>query len=330
MTEPVKIQADLDHPDRVLAGMTARQVMILAGTALIIYSGWLLARGSVPVLVYLLGAVPVAVTGIALAIFRRDGVSLDRLALAGLLYRARPRRLIGPPPRSGVPVPVWLAERADPLPPHHMPHNADLAGNEDSWGEDPRLRRGRVGRLALPVRALDEFVIGGAGFLDLGGDGLAVLAAATPVPFGMRPPAEQQAMVDCFARLLLAADGPLQILVRALPVDLFPALAELAQAATTLPHPALRNAAAGHHDYLAALATGQQLLTHRVVLVLREAAPTRSGARAGAARERLLARLSDAARALAPAGVTLTPLSPEDAETVLADATNSDPAQPTP
>jgi hypothetical protein len=52
VSRPVKIPADLDHPDRVLAGLTARQVVILASTALLIYAGWLATRPVLPVLVF--------------------------------------------------------------------------------------------------------------------------------------------------------------------------------------------------------------------------------------------------------------------------------------
>jgi hypothetical protein len=316
MSEPVTIQADLDHPDRVLAGLTARQVAILAATALLVYSGWVVASPWVPTLWFLMLAVPFAVGGVALALFRRDGISLDRLAGAALLYRLRPRHLTGPPRPAGDPVPSWLQERTEPL-----------LGDPDPEGG--QFRGGRVGRLALPVRGVEDLAAGGVGVLDLGSHGLAVLAAASPVPFALRAPDDQRSLLDCFAHLLLSADGPMQILVRALALDLRAVLGDLAHAATTLAHPALAAAAAGHHDYLAELANTHDLLTRQVVLVLRDPTPTSSSARAAVARERLLARLGDARRALGPARISLTPLSPTEAEAVLASAVDPDqPPQP--
>jgi PrgI family protein/AAA-like domain len=289
MSEPVTIQADLDHPDRVLAGLTARQVAILAATALLLYSGWLVANPWVPTLWLLMFAVPFAVGGVALALFRRDGISLDRLAGAALLYRLRPRHLTGPPRPAGEPVPSWLQERTEALP-----------GDPDPGrGEFPS---GRVGRLSLPVRGVEDLAAGGVGVLDLGSHGLAVLAAASPVPFALRAPGDQRSLLDCFAHLLLSADGPMQILVRAVPLDLRSVLGEIAHAATTLAHPALAAAAAGHHDYLAEMANTHDLLTRQVVLVLRNPTPTSSSARAAVARERLLARLADALRELGEPG----------------------------
>jgi PrgI family protein len=323
VSRPVKIPADLDHPDRVLAGLTARQTVILGCTVLLVYAGWLATRALLPLGVFAVLAVPVVVAGIALAIFRhRDGISLDRYAAAALLYRLRPRLLAGQPAPAGEAVPSWVAARAHPV---TLPADPP-----------PLPPGGRTGRLDLPAHPLThtptdaEAGAGDAvGVLDLGGHGMAVIAAATPVPFALRGEEDQEALVGCFARMLHAADGPLQILIRALRLDLSAALGELAEAAGGLADPALRAAAADHYQHLAALDT-EGLLTRQILLVLREPTPAGATATAAAAPARLVARLRDAARALAPAGIHLTPLDPTTAETVLATALDPDQPPPTP
>jgi hypothetical protein len=106
-------------------------------------------------------------------------------------------------------------------------------------------------------------------------------------------------------------------------------LGELAEAAGGLGDPALRAAAADHYQHLAALDT-EGLLTRQILLVLREPTPAGATATAAAAPARLLARLRDAARALAPAGIHLTPLHPATAEAVLATALDPDHPPPPP
>ena len=332
MTEPVRIPADVDHPDIVLAGLTARQVAILGSAALGIYSGWLLTRPYLPILAYLALAAPVAVGAVAAALVRRNGISLDRHLVAALAYRLRPRQLTGPrPPQTGHPVPPWLLERADTLPlgPEHAAQfGAAQFGAAQfgaaQFGAVGALTEVRTGPLRLPARGVrDGAATGGPGILDLGAQGCAVLAVLGPVPFALRESAEQQALTDCFARLLLSADGPMQILVRALAPDLRPALAEIAHSAATLPHPALAAAAQRHHQHLADLAAHGQLLTRQFLLILREPTHTATHAHRALAGDRLTARLSDARRALAPAHIELTPLTPAAAETVLATATST-------
>ena len=295
MSEPVKIPADVERPDRVLAGLTARQVAILALTAAAVYLAWLGARTLVPGWLFVVAAIPVAVAGIALAIGRRDGTSVETLARAALLFHLRPR-LLRHHTHPDIPAPGWAAARA-----HHS-----------------GTPTGRAGTLRLPAHAI-EASGGGVGVVDLGGDGMAVIAAASTVNFALRTESEQAGLIDCFARLLHAHTAPLHILVRAQPLDLAPALGELAEAAAALPHPALRAAAAGHQRWLAGLAATRTLLARQVLLVLRE--PSRPGAQA-----RLARRLEDARRALAPAEITLTALDTAGVHAVLAAAT--DPTHP--
>ena len=111
MSQSVRIPADVDREDRILAGFTARQVLVMAVTALLLYGGWQVTRAVVPVIAYLVVAVPVGIAVSAVVIVRRDGVTLDRLLLAAIRQRLQPRRRVaaGQTPAA---VPDWLADAA--------------------------------------------------------------------------------------------------------------------------------------------------------------------------------------------------------------------------
>jgi len=44
MTQPVRIPADVDREDRLVANLTPRQVLILTVTGLLLYGGWTVTR----------------------------------------------------------------------------------------------------------------------------------------------------------------------------------------------------------------------------------------------------------------------------------------------
>ena len=123
----------------------------------------------------------------ALALGWRDGLPLDRLAVAGLGWWRQPSRLVVAP--DGIPpAPAWAGRPGPPV--------APLQG---------------------PIRGLDP-----AGVVDLGGQGWALVCVATPVNLSLRTPPEQQALLASFARLLHALAGPMQVLVRSDRADLTP------------------------------------------------------------------------------------------------------------
>src|SRR4051812_50177737 len=86
-----RIPADVDREDRVLANLTARQVAILAGTGVVLWAAFMATRHFVPPLVFIACAVPIASVAVAFALVRRDGLSLDRRALAAIKQRVAPR-----------------------------------------------------------------------------------------------------------------------------------------------------------------------------------------------------------------------------------------------
>jgi hypothetical protein len=227
----VRIPADLDHPDRILLGLTARQLAILAagGVAAWTLVGLLEPLVGLPAAAGL--AAPLALAAMALALGWRDGLPLDRLAVAGLGWWRTPSRLVAAP--DGIPPALaWAGPPGPPL--------APLEG---------------------PIRGLDP-----AGVIDLGGQGWALVCQATPVNLSLRTPPEQQALLASFARLLHALAGPMQVLVRSDRADLTPLIHTLREQAAALPHPGLEQAALAHARWLEDL-TGDREVRRRQLLV---------------------------------------------------------------
>lgn len=318
----VRIPADIDREDRVLLNLTARQLVILAVTGIVLYACWTLTRAVVPTLVFLVVAGPLGVAAAVLALGRRDGVSLDRLLLAAIRQRLRPRHHVAAP--EGVrPAPEWVASQA-------TASHAEISPTA----------------LRLPAEGVTE-----AGVVDLGSDGVAMVAVASTVNFALRTPGEQQALVASFGRYLHSLTAPVQVLIRTERLDLSGQITELRETAPGLPHPRLEAAAREHADYLDHLRHTTDLLRRQVLLVLREplraGAPTdglggtsplaavrarRERARTAkvtegarrAAETRLVRQLSEATELLSPAGITVTPLDAGQATAVLAAACNPD------
>lgn len=349
MSAPVRIPADVEIADRVIGTLTARQLAILAVTGLVLYAAWTLTRAVVPVAVFLAAALPVGATAAALALGQRDGISLDRLLIAAIRQRMAPRHRVAAP--EGMrPAPYWLTARVDAT--SSGPGHGTSTAGQATQGRTPTQEQISPSALHLPARAVTD-----TGVVDLGGDGLAVIALASTVNFALRTPAEQDALVATFGRYLHSLTTPVQVLVRTQHLDLTSQITELRERAAVLPHPALETAALEHADYLAQLSQQSDLLRRQVLLVLREpigatAAPTdgrggpcplavlstlthhrrhaaddggrvSAGARR-AAESRLVRRLGEAVELLSPAGIVVTPLDAGQATAVLAAACNPD------
>jgi hypothetical protein len=322
VSAPVRIPADVDLPDRVIGPLTARQVAILAVTGLVLYATWTLTRAVVPAVVVVL-AIPFGASAAVLALGQREGISLDRMLLAAIRQRITPRHRVAAP-EAVHPAPTWLSAQASAATPGQ-------AG------------RTRPGALRLPAQAVTD-----AGVIDLGRDGVALVAVASTVNFALRTPAEQQGLVASFGHYLHSLSAPVQILIRAHRLDLSAQISELRQGCGGLAHPLLEAAALEHADYLTHLGEQSDLLRRQVLLVFREAlrpagsvtelggrpwlarGRRRAGARdervgaRRAAEARLVRRLGDAMELLAPAGIVVTVLDAGQASAVLAAACNPD------
>jgi hypothetical protein len=267
-TYRARIPADVERPDRILAGLTARQLALLVVPAVGLWAGYVASRRFVPLPIYAALGAPIVVAALALALGRRGGLPLDRLVAAALRHAREPHRLV-PAPEGVSPAPAWAGHDPSPLP----------------------------APLRLPARGVGE-----DGVVDLDAEGAALICQASTITFGLRTPAEQHALVTAFGRYLNSLAAPVQLVVRSQPVDLTGKIAELRDAAGGLPHPALETAALAHAEFLDGLAATRDLLARQVILVLRD--PT-GGPDVAA---RLRRRAEDATGALAAAGVAIAVL----------------------
>lgn len=288
-----RIPADIARPDRVLGPLTARQTGILAAAALVLYGGYWIVRPVMAPLPYLVMIVPVAGVVTAIALGAREGIGLDRFLLAALAHARAPKRRVDAP--EGVPA----------LPDIVNPRLAQAAGPMPA-------------AMQMPYSGVSP-----VGVLDVRGRGQAALATCSTVNFDLRSGAEQQGVVAAFARWLNSLTGPTQILVRCHRTDLTPLADQLYHHAPALPHPALEQAARAHADYLAELAAGGGLLTRQVVLVAREEA-ARHQPRSAAGGSRAIQRIHEAARALAPAEISVIPLRADETAALITAACNPD------
>lgn len=268
-TDAVRIPADVEQPDKIVWGFTARQAAILAATGAILYLGYSYLGERVPLTAFAAIALPVTVLGILLAVGTHDGVSLDRFLLAALRHGRSPKYLVSAPD-DVPPSPAWVAADPGPLP----------------------------APLKLPMRS-----VAGDGLVSLGPEGVVAVAEVSTVSFALRTPDEQDALVAAFGRWLNSLSGPVQILVRAERVDLTTTIATLKESAPQLPHPALAYAAREHAAFLTELATRHEFLRRQVLLVIREPRVGASGS--SAAKARAYRRLDEAARLLGACGLTV-------------------------
>src|SRR6266511_921765 len=246
----VTIPADLDRPDRILGGLSARQLSILTTGGL---TAWIV-----------------------------EGLLEPLVGLPAAVTLAAPPALVA---TDGIPTtPAWAGPRGP-----------------------------RVAPLDGPVHGLDP-----VGMVDLGRQGWALVCQATPVNLSLRTPAEQQALLASFARLLHALTGLMQVLVRSDCADLTPLVTTLQEQAAALPHPGLEQAALAYGRWLDTLPGDREVRRRQLLVVFHQ--PPHATNPAGV----LLRQAEQAAGLLAAAGVTLTPLGGEEAAQVLHAVANPD------
>ena len=338
MSQPVRIPADVDREDRVIGPLTARQLLILAITGIVLYGAYTITREFVPLVAFLIVAIPIGVTAAFLALGQRDGITMDRLVLAALRQRMSPQHRVAAP--EGIrPAPEWLDSQ--------VTNTSSKSRTTGKDGGDSAASTVSPAALRLPAEAVTD-----TGVIDLGKDGVAVVAVCSTINFGLRTPAEQESLVASFGRYLHSLTAPVQVLVRAERLDLSGQIAELRDQAGGLPHPALERAAREHAEYLDQLGRATDLLRRQVLLILREpllttgptdglggasplaalTAKRRAAKQAAsvddatrrAAEARLVRRLGEAVELLSPSGIVVTPLDAGQATAVLAAACNPD------
>jgi hypothetical protein len=275
-----KMPADVDAPDKIFYGLTFRQLAVLAVAAVVGYAGWRGLHQVAPVPVLLAAGGAILVAAAALAVGRRDGLSLDSWLLHAVRHGRAPKA-VSTIDTAQVPLPVWV----DP----------------------PKQRVTLPAPLRLPADDIDD-----DGQITLT-TGRAAIVAATTVNLGLRTGDEQAALVDLYGRWLNSLSTPTQIVVSAQPVDLASHARTLVSRAAGMPHPALERACTDHAAFLDDLIARRDPLRRQVLIVTRTA-PSEPGAHA--ARR----RADDTARALSGLGVAVNALDGAAATAAIAAA----------
>ncbi len=178
--------ADVEAPDKVLYGLTFRQLAILAVAAVILAVAYHLLHQLVPLPVLLVAAVLLGGLTFGVAVGRRDGLPFDVWLAHGLRFSRAPQALT----------------------------TIDTAAGTPDWVAAPAARVALPAPLRLPASA-----IGDDGQISLGGQSAAIVAATT-VNLALRTGDEQAALIDTFGRWLNSLTAATQIVVSAQPVDL--------------------------------------------------------------------------------------------------------------
>nr|WTA70774.1 PrgI family protein [Micromonospora sp. NBC_00855] len=278
-----RIPADVDTPDKIVYGLTARQLAILAVAAALGYGtvrsvGTLLPQ---PVLIAVL--TPLAGAAIVLALGRRDGLSMDAWLMAALRHTRSPKRLA--PAAAGHPAaaPAWAPATAPPA-------------------------------TAVPLLRLPATAISATGVIDVGPHAVA-LVACTTVNIGLRTGDEQTALIGNYGRWLNSLSAPVQIVISAQRVDLSRHAHRIADTSETIGHPALAGAARDYARFLDDLAAHRDPLWRTVTVAV-----TATG---GKARDtEVLRHAAHAASALSALGAQTTVLDGGRAAAVLTCATD--------
>lgn len=285
----MRIPADVDMADRIFAGLTARQLLILGGHGLALVILYQALGPRAPLPVFAVVAVPVALAGLLWATTSPAGTTWERMALAALRHIITPRRRVLAP--EGLPV-------------------------EPAWA---RPAVGSLAPLELPMEGASP-----DGHIELGRDGLVALCRASAINFALRSEAEQEALVEGFARLLNALDAPVQFLIRSNRADLRAVVDALEERAGGLPDVALEAAAREHAAFLRALASRRDVLERQVLVCFREPG---GGSEEDSIR-RLGHRVEEAAALLRGMGIRLARLDGEEAAQLLAGASDPETAPP--
>jgi hypothetical protein len=222
--------SDVDMADRIVWGLTARQLAIL-GLAGIVCSAMYLALARWPFVAAPL-IVVVAAAGIALAFARPDGLVAEQWMVQGVRHVLTPRRRV--------------------LAPDGLPQLPQWAKSRDS-----------ITALELPLTGVNS-----AGVVVLGGGVFSIICRASALNLALRAESERAALIEGFGRFLNSIDSPLSFVVRSERSDLGDHIAAIEQGASALPHPALEQAARDHAAFLELLAQRRDVLRREVYVVL--------------------------------------------------------------
>jgi hypothetical protein len=241
------VPADFATPDRVLYGLTARQVAILAATAALLWLAYHALAPMVPAVVFGVAALPLGGIAAAVALGRRDGISMDRWLAAAIKASRSPHRLVA---ASGgiAAAPGWAPALRTPT------------ATRTRRGAKAVATAPAVAPLRLPAQRIDR-----SGVVEVDDGRVAVTAAGT-VNFDLRTVEEQYALVDGMGRWLNSLSGPVQIVISTRRIDMHAYAEQIEDRLDTLPHPALADAAAGYAQFLRDLAEDRDPLDRHVLV----------------------------------------------------------------
>jgi hypothetical protein len=278
--ERIRLPADVEMEDRLAWGLTARQLGILAASALLAYAVFSLAVTAAPLPAAAALAAPAVLVGSVLAFGRKDGLSGDRLAIAAVRHLTQsPRRVAAP---DGQPAPLRGAPEV-----------------------------GRVSLLGVPVKSIRA-----RGVVELTDGTSTLLLSASGTSWTLRSPEEQAGLARAYGAWLNSLAEPTAVVVRSQHVDLVDHASAIGEEAETLPHASLQGCARAYAQFLEGLSSeGDGLRRRQILLVLN----TRSREPA-ATRERLERRAAESTSLLASAGVELRPLDGPEALSLLHSA----------
>lgn len=225
----VKLPSDIDLADRILWGLTARQLAILGTTCL---GGWSIyvVLAALPYIALPVGGVVVA-AGVAVAFTRPDGLMAEHWLLEGMRHLVTPRRRVMAP--EGLPdIPEWANGRVP------------------------------VGLLEMPLAGISA-----DGVISLGKDMFSLVCRASALNLALRSEPERTSLIEGLGRFLNSIDSSLSFVVRSERSDIRGHLEEIEHGAGALPHPALEQAARSHVVYLRSLADRRDVARREVYLV---------------------------------------------------------------
>ncbi|WP_052442826.1 PrgI family protein [Streptacidiphilus neutrinimicus] len=107
----LRLPADVEQSDRLVANLTARQLVQLAAAAILLWFGWQISR-PLPWTAFAVFGLPVTGVTVAIVLGRRDGLGMDRWLAGAVRHLRRPRHLLpaplaAPPPGvAELPLPV--------------------------------------------------------------------------------------------------------------------------------------------------------------------------------------------------------------------------------
>lgn len=248
--------ANYKTPDRILAGLSARQLLVLGIAGIATWVLFLTLVRRMPPAAAGVVCAPILAAGALGAARASDGTPMDRFALMVI---------------------------------RHLVSAKDLVLAPRGLSAAARRLMGRVQEFDIPVVEVTD-----DGLVDAADFGTSAVMRSSAVNFQLRSEQEKGALTDGYARLLNSLEGPTQFLVSSRPVDAEMLITGVEESAAFLPHPALTESALDFCRFFGSLLASGDVLRHEVFICIRDPkkGPT-VGTALGRRAESVTARLRD-------------------------------------